>query len=384
MPLTWQDVAGRVQAPDMTRTSELITRGIAALGESVADVVGGPEQRRQAQLAREILGLKGQQEASAQVADGIRGLRTDMKNVQNEKDMKEFGAAQSVLEATAADFALQGKSYDEFLKSDVYAKLGEGARAYGASHMSDAFYRGQQTRDRRLEQEQNNRVQEAQLAMQRENLALSRQARADAAESRRIAERTAQLRLDALERDEKDRKFANTELGRVTQRVGANFIDATGRAYEDKPWEQLAKGAGVEDWSEYRESLNALNERRKGKKDPITGYTLRPLPEGTAKMLLATQQGKNSGVFLGFPAFANEIDQGDIDKQMSILADQFDATLREADVLTKFKTKEEKGIPFTDDDVLKELARMNPANQEKAAVASGPVNLMDTWQMAHK
>ena len=351
MPLTWQDVAGRVEMPDYTGTSAMITKGIETLGTAVADVVGGPEQRRQAQVARELLSLKGQQDASARIADSIGALSTDVKNTQKEKDMMEFGAAQSTLEATAAEYALQGKSFNEFLQSDAYSKLGTGAKAYGGPHLSDAFHQGQQE----LQQQQRWGVQDAQwrqsFALQQQNAADARQARRDAASTRKIAEETAQMRLDALKRDEENRKFMATPLGRLTARVGANYADATGRQYEDKTWGELGKESGIKNYSEYKELLGSLNAYR------LT-IGKRPVPEGAAKALLATQIGKNRGV----PSVFNEVDGFDVKDQLAMAADQYDASMREADVLVQYKNMQKQGIPFTDEQVLKDLLKVNPPN----------------------
>ena len=52
MPLTWQDVAGQVAAPDFSDAAGMITQGVKSLGTAVSDVVNGPEQRRKADLLR--------------------------------------------------------------------------------------------------------------------------------------------------------------------------------------------------------------------------------------------------------------------------------------------------------------------------------------------
>ena len=350
MALTWQDVAGVVPAPDFTDASKLITSGIAGLGEGVRALGEAPEKRRQEDLAKQLLIAEMQQKGAADQASVASTLGKEFKARRQEKDQQEFGAAQSILEATAADYAIQGKTFEDFMQTDVYKKLGEGAKAYGAAHLSDAFRWGTQARDERLAREQNDRVQMAQLALQRENLALSRASRADAAASRKLTDQINQERLGALQREKEAAKFADSDLGRVTARVSANYMDAAGRAYENKDWGQIAKQAGIDDYSEYKESLNALNavRIRQGK---------RPLPEGAAKALLANQIGKNSGLFLGFPRFVNEVDQDDIDAQLRLVADQFDAASAEADIVAKFRRMYDEGIDFTDTRVQAELQR---------------------------
>lgn len=366
--LTWQDVAGQVRAPDYSEASELMTRGLG----QISTAVQAPERLRQEKLDREMKGLLIRSEMNNQTSNMIDKIDTKLKNEAEKKDMKEFSKIQSFLEAGFQDAANQGKSFDEYLKgSKEYSSLSEGAKAYGASRLSDAYYRGQQAREQRLAREQNDRMQEAQLALQRQNLAESRAARAEASRSRKIADDISQMRLDELKRAEADRKFLSTPLGRLTERVGTNYNDAIGKGYENKTWGEIAKGSGIKGYSEYREGLNSLNARRveQGK---------RALPEGAAKSLLATQIGKNTGI----PSWFNEVDGFDIDGQLSIIADQYDASLREADVLTKFKTLQEKGISFSDDDVLAELARANPpADKRKPAAAP---TTMDIWKIARK
>ena len=195
--LTWQDVAGQVRAPDYSEAAALITQGISGIGKSVADLGSAPEQRRQLAAAKELqqvqvaagLSKDMYREADAYFKD--QTVRTEKKN------MKEFGAVQSILEAGFQDAGYQGKTFDEYLKgSKVYNDLPEDVKAYGASHFSDAYYRGQQAREQHLEREQNARMQAARLALERQSLAESRAARAEAARSRKITDEIAQMRLD--------------------------------------------------------------------------------------------------------------------------------------------------------------------------------------------
>lgn len=370
--LTWQDVAGQVRAPDYSEAAALITQGIQGLGSGVQNLLAGPEQRKQAQLAKELMALNGKSAASAQIANSLGTLSQNVKVTKKEKDIAGFGAVQSILEAGFQDAGYQGKTFEEYLKgSKVYNDLPEGVKAYGASHFSDAYYRGQQAREQHLARVQNDRIQEAQLALQRQSLAESRAARAEAARSRKIADEASQMRLDELKRAEADRKFLNTPLGLLTNRVATNYNDAIGKRYENMDWGAIAKASGIKGYSEYRESLNALNAKRveQGK---------RALPEGAAKSLLAAQIGKNTGI----PGIVNEVDGFDVDGQLSIIADQYDASLRETDVLNRFKAMQDKGIPFKDSDVLAELARANPPVTKRKPV--DPPITMFNWKGAGK
>ena len=363
--LTWQDVAGQVRPPDYSDAAALITQGIQGLGKSVADLGAAPEKRRQAEVAQKNQLLALQMGFTEDSVNKAMALDKSIEQRKEKTAIKEFGAVQSILEAGFQDAGYQGKTFDEYLKgSKVYNDLPEDVKAYGASHFSDAYYRGQQAREQ-------HQTREAQLAIQRQSLAESRAARAEAARSRKIADEIAQMRLDELKRAEADRKFLATPLGILTARVGTNYNDAIGKKYENMDWGQIAKASGIKGYSEFRESLNALNAKRlkQGK---------RALPEGAAKSVLAAQIGQNTGI----PSVFNEVDGFDVDAQLSLMADQFDASLRETDVLNRFKAMQDKGIPFKDSDVLAELARANPPVTKRKPV--DPPITMFNWKGAGK
>ena len=234
MTLTWQDVAGQVRAPDFTEASNLITQGIGNLGTAVRDVVGGPEDRRRADLAKQLLLVNMQQEGMQKHAEAGRQLGHDMKVIRKEKDQEEFSAAQSIIEAGAREAGLSGKNLQEFLASnEAYQKLDEGARAYGASHLSDAFLRGDETRIQQQERAADNARQERQFQMsynlQAENTRLARIERAEAA-----AERKADRELAAASKP-KVWKTGNDKTDKamtiLAQRTGAQYSEASGEAY---------------------------------------------------------------------------------------------------------------------------------------------------------
>lgn len=141
--LTWQDVAGRVAAPDFNDASAMITEGINTLGGAVRDLGSAPDQRRKAELAKKALLIGAEAGIVQDGAKQMDALGNRIKLDKKEKDMSEFGAAQSILEAGARDAAMGGKSFEDFIKSnETYLKLGEGAKSYGAQHLSDAFGQG--------------------------------------------------------------------------------------------------------------------------------------------------------------------------------------------------------------------------------------------------
>lgn len=171
--LTWQDVAGQVRAPDYGDAANLITQGISGLGQSVAALGAAPDQRRQAAAAKELqiaqlkAGMSESEFAKTDKFFNDQTVRTE------KKDAKEFGKNQSKLEAAFRTAALNGQSYESVLESDLYKSLGEGAQAYGASHLSDAYMRGDETRMTRAEQAADNARQEAHFQAQQRQQAAS-------------------------------------------------------------------------------------------------------------------------------------------------------------------------------------------------------------------
>lgn len=367
--LTWQDVAGQVRAPDYSDAGALITQGIQGLGKSVADLGSAPEQRRQAALAKEMMLVDMQAKGVQQHADlGIQlGKELDVRT--EKKDMKEFSKNQSYLESASRKAGMAGIPLPDFLATDkVYQSMGDGAKAYSAANLSDAYTRGDETRismaERAAENARQERHFQIQLAESRADRAEAARSRAEAARSRKIEDEAAQIRLDELKRAEADRKFLDTPLGILTARAGANYNDAIGKKYENMDWGGIAKASGIKGYSEYLENLRALNAKR-------LEQNKRPLPEGAAKSVLAAQIGKNTGI----PSVFNEVDGSDIDKQLLLMADQFDASLRETDVLNRFKAMQDKGIPFKDSDVLAELARANPPADKKRKPVDPPFRM---------
>jgi len=148
--LTWQDVAGQVRAPDLNGSALLISRGVDQLAAAAQE----PERIRQAQIDREMKGLLLQSEMAGRTDDMLDKRDTKRTAAAEKADMKEFGAAQSTLEAMSRSAGLKGSSYDDVLKSDAYMGLSPGARAYASAHLSDAWTRGDEARLAKIEGDQ--------------------------------------------------------------------------------------------------------------------------------------------------------------------------------------------------------------------------------------
>lgn len=145
--LTWQDVAGRVAAPDFSDASAMITQGIAGLGKSVADLGSAPDQRRKAELAKQALLLNAEAGIVQDGAKQMDALGQRIKVDAKEKDVLEFSKNQSFLEAGVRKAALAGMPLADYLATDkTYQGMSEGARAYSAANLSDAYTRGDETR----------------------------------------------------------------------------------------------------------------------------------------------------------------------------------------------------------------------------------------------
>lgn len=161
--LTWQDVAGRVAAPDFSDASALITQGIG----QVSAAAKAPERLRQEQLDREMKGLLVQSEMNDRTSNMIDKIDTKQKNEVKERDLREFSKNQSYLESASRKAAMDGISLPDFLATDkVYQSMGDGAKAYSAANLSDAHMRGDETRSQREEQAADNARQERHFQQQ--------------------------------------------------------------------------------------------------------------------------------------------------------------------------------------------------------------------------
>ena len=352
--LTWQDVAGQVRPADFTDASAMITKGVESLGTAVKDIVGGPEQRRKAQLAKELMLGQMQMQGMQEHADQGAQLGKDLGIRTEKKDAKEFGAAQSTLEALARNTALKGGTYEDVLKSDAYLKLGEGARAYGASNLSDAFVRGDETRMQQQQHASDVARDEAHFQanyrLSVENAAMARQDRRDAAQDRKDARELANYgkpKIWKTGHDKTDRTM--TDLGR---RTGNQWINASGESYAEKDLGDLGKGyANLGAVTEVFDKVN--KERVSAGRDP--------LPINVLKRLVDTGIGSHS-----FVNGWNDVDDSAITQALAPLGEQYDLALKGQDFYDQLSARVDAGA--TTEDPKKVEAAWNSMFPKKPSV----------------
>lgn len=296
--LRWQDVAGQVRAPDFSDSAQMITRGIEGLGAGVQSVLEGPEKRRQAQVAKEMAVLQLQADNAGKIADNWGKLSETVKTDRKEKDMKEWGTAQSTILAGARQAALEGKPYDDFLNSEAYLKLGEGARAYGAADVYNAFTRGDEFRAQRQEQAADNARQER---FHRDSMAQQQRAFAQSAAN---ADRDFRLREQAANAATREKLRAagiysndantNVAIKKRASEVGrqVGIIEAASKKYGSMTPAEAAKASGLP--GNWFASAEAEAQKLATEIQRTTGKTVQPW---MVNQLLATGGGADNARF---------------------------------------------------------------------------------------
>jgi len=358
--LTWQDVAGQVRAPDYSEATELLTRGLGQISAAMQE----PERLRQEKLDRELKGLLVQSEMNNQTGNMIDRIDTKLKNEVKERDLKEFSKNQSYLESNARKAAMAGMTLDDFLANDpVYKSMGEGAKAYSASHLSDAYLRGDETRLQREEQAADNARQERHFQIQ---LAESRRQQA-AANSR--FEREFKLRQNELtERKRREREDAgyisDDPLTNVAWRQRAaqtkRQLAPLQRAielYGDMTPDEAARKGGIVSSGKEAQAIAQRLEKKTGKK----------VETWMVNQLLAEGGGANSIIPLNdFNNSAAEdyllslVKQTDAAKANQIFFDEMTQLAREG---KKFAPEVMKNYPLqTGIDIVPELTKSSIPN----------------------
>lgn len=311
--LTWQDVAGRVAAPDFSDASALITQGIG----QVSAAAKAPERLRQEQLDREMKGLLVQSEMNDRTGNMIDKIDTKQKNEVKERDLREFSKNQSYLESASRKAAIDGIPLPDFLAADpTYQSMGDGARAYGAGRLSDAYMRGDETRIHIKErnEDQAYRAQQDLIQRQQWNASFAEQRRNNAAMRQERAE--AKAAADALKPkvwktgDDRTDK-AMTMLANTT---GMQFIEASGAAYEGKTVEELGKR--YKNLGAVNDVFDKVNAERQAQRLPT-------LPDNVLKRIVAKGVGANS-TFDGL----NDVDDTAIKNALLAAGKQFDTALK--------------------------------------------------------
>lgn len=315
--LTWQDVAGQVRAPDYSDAAALITQGIQGLGKSVADLGSAPEQRRQAALAKEMMLVDMQAKGVQQRADlGIQlGKELDVRT--EKKDMKEFSKNQSFLEAGARKAAMAGMKLEDYLANDkTFQGMSDGAKAYSASHLSDAYLRGDETRITMEERAKDDAYRAQRDAVQDRQWAANYRLSAENARLAREERAQAKAAADALK--PKVWKTGNDKTDRamtmLANKTGTQFIEASGAAYADQTIGDVGKG--FKNLGAASSLFQQENERRMKAGKP-------PLPENVLKRVLDYNIGNNT-----FFDGANNIDDAAFNQLLTAAGDQYDTALK--------------------------------------------------------
>lgn len=315
MGLTWQDVAGQVRSSDFSGSANMITKGL----DQLSGALQAPERLRQEQLDREMRGLMLQSDMNVQTGNMLDRMDTKKKGEAKERDMKEFGAAQSTLEALSRNTAMKGGSYEDVLKSEAYQSLSEGARAYGASNLSDAFMRGDETRiqraDNAADDARNERHFQANYQLSKENAAMARQDRRDRQEDARAQRELANYGKPKVWRTGNDKTDKTmTQLG---ERTGRQYIEASGEGYSERDLTDLGKG--------YK-NLGAVSDvfAEVNRKRVEAGQ--RALPLNVLKRAVDTGVGANSFIN-GF----NDVDDKAITQALGVMGEQYDLAAKGRD-----------------------------------------------------
>lgn len=363
MTLRWQDVAGHVAAPDTSGAASMITRGIEGLGSAVQNILLAPEMRRRAELTREADLLKLERGFNQENMAQIDKMDKDVKIARQEKAVEDFGRVRSQLEELAFNSALAGKGLDPVIQSELYQSLSPEARAHADGLLSGVLREGIRTADARREAAIDNARQAESLALQRANA--TRAAILDG------------FRIREAQQEEADRKKTarrGVALNDFGQLVARRMVDAAGDLYADKSVAELAKGAGIEDYSMATNIFNTINAARQRANKPV-------LPEGVLKTLIAGQSGKNEWFGGAWTTF----DESQFAADLNIRGDMYDAALTEDRLYKDLLHRADGGEAFTTDLIQQELKRLRPVKQDPKPRQRGTVPLLgDVYGVARK
>lgn len=224
--LTWKDVAGPVAAPDFSSAASLISQGISQLGTGVSGLGDDAEQRRQSDLAKQLMAVKASREglfdmirAGNAVGQDIRGFRHDQRIADQDAAATAWGAVQSQLEGAALQAALEGKDINSIFENEMFRQLPEMARGLAADSLSDTFREGISIRDTRLDRDRRYQLERRQDA--RAEASARRQAAADRRQAQ--IDRARLKEMDPLidVEDDVSREALTRKSAEVTQMLAA-------------------------------------------------------------------------------------------------------------------------------------------------------------------
>lgn len=366
MTLTWKDVAGRVEAPDMSQAASLITQGLTGLGEAM----GGPEKRRQAELARQALIIDTQAKGLEQMS-AFAGEAAKKEIASNEKkDLKAFSTVQSILEAGARDAARKGVSLNEFLAgNEAWNSLSDGARAYGTNHIGDAHnkgldlaYRDQQHAYQVKQDEIRNQQWQRTHNLQAENARLAREERAALK-----AERDAlKPKVWKTGNDKTDKAMT-----RMAAETGNRYIEASGARYADQKISDIGKN--YKNLGAASALFDQVNRERvkAGKSEMPVTVLMRTLDTGV---------GSNN-----FGDGWNDVDDAAITEALRSAGKLYDTALAGKDYYERLSSKVDAGLRLEQEHVDVGWNRLFPKAPQPvpAKRPSGP-SLMDAYEIGRR
>lgn len=370
--LTWQDFAGRVAAPDFSDASAMITQGIG----QVSAAAKTPERLRQEQLDREMKGLLVQSEMNDRTGNMIDKIDTKQKNEVKERDLKEFSKNQSYLESASRKAAMDGIPLPDFLATDkVFQSMGDGAKAYSAANLSDAYMRGDETRITMAERAKDDAYRAKRDAISdsqwRQTHALSaenaRLARAERAEAKAAAEA---LKPKVWKTGDDKTDKAMTMLANNT---GMQFIEASGAAFQEKTLSELGKG--YKNLGAVNDVFDKVNAERQAQRLPM-------LPENVLKRIVSKGVGANS-TFDGL----NDIDDAAIKNALLAAGKQFDTALRGREYYEYLSARVDAGSRPKQQHIDLGWNELFPKAPQPVAVKPAPPSwpsLMDTYKTGRR
>lgn len=379
MPLTWQDVAGGVRASDPSGLDQMITRGIATIGDAVQQLGTAPEQRRQQELGQQMAILGMLQSQQAQHAATGAQLLGQLKADKKEKAIADFSTVQSQLEAGARQAALKGIPLDQYLANDkTYQSLNAEARAYGGEHLGNAWMKGDDTRISMAEHAADNARADRQFAasqaLQRESLAIQRQDHLDAIAERRAARELAAAGKPTVWKTGNDKTDkAMTILGQST---GMDFNEASGAAYDGVSLSDLGKK--YKNLGTASEIFDSINRDRRSKGLPA-------LPDGVLKRVVDKGVGSNSPFPLGYGL--DGVDDAAVTKTLLTAADQYDTALKGKQFYERLSARVNAGARPLQADVDRGWNMLFPQRSQPAAQPVAPPadpTTMDIWNVARR
>lgn len=352
--LTWKDVDARIAAPDLTESASLITEGLRTLGDSVRALGTAPDERRRMAAAQELQRAQMEAGMSKELYREADNFFKDQAIRTEKRDMKEFSKNQSFLEAGARKAALSKMSLEDYLANDkVYQSMSEGARAYGASHLSDAYLRGDETRITMEERAKDDAYRAQQDAIRNRQWAMGHALQVETTRLAREERKAAREAAEALKpkvwktgNDKTDK--AMTMMGNQT---GMRYNEASGAKYEGQTIGNIGKN--YENLGAVSEIFRSINEKRFKNRQEL-------LPDTVLMKILDTNIGNNT-----FFDGTNDVDDSAITDLINSAGRQYDSALAGRRYYEYLSAKVARGLRPNQQDIDKGWLVLDPPKSEQ-------------------